>query len=120
MPADRKLLPPKPRLPRRSPFGCAETAAFLVLASLVLGGCILPPALFRLTYGRGPLDDTDLRKVKDGMAADEVIEALGPPHKKDRADGKERWTYFKDSFAWGSVEVRFDAEGRVEGLWSNE
>jgi len=119
MPADRKPPPPKPRKARR-PWGCLETAAFLGLAALVLGAFVVPPALFRLSYGRGPVDDAALRKVQAGMTADEVIAALGPPHKKHREGDRERWVYYKDSFTWGSAEVRFDAEGHVEGLWSDE
>jgi hypothetical protein len=119
MPDDRKPPPPKPGKPRR-PFGCVETAAFLALAALVLGGWLVPSALFRLSYGHGPVGDAALRKVQAGMTADEVIAAVGPPHKKHREGERERWIYFKDSFRWGSAEVRFDAEGRVEGVWSDE
>jgi hypothetical protein len=122
MPADRQPSSRKPRKRGRRPFGCLETVLVLILVSLVLG-CLLPPVIFYLSYGRGPLDGAGWRKVKDGMTTDEVMAVIGPPHKKSRNEGQgggEKWIYFKDTFGWNFIELRFNKEGHVEGLWSQE
>jgi outer membrane protein assembly factor BamE (lipoprotein component of BamABCDE complex) len=87
----------------------------LPLAFLFLSCCLLPQVTFRLYYGRGPLQD-NIFLARRGMTPEEVIEAIGPPHKTAEGD-KDTWIYFEDSLGWHYCCVQFGEDGLVHHAW---
>jgi outer membrane protein assembly factor BamE (lipoprotein component of BamABCDE complex) len=79
-------------------------------ATLVLAVCVLPPAVFRLSYGRGPLT-ADPHAVHTGMSQDDVFDLLGSPH--ETPPGSATWFYYTDALKFGFFSVDFGQDGRV-------
>jgi outer membrane protein assembly factor BamE (lipoprotein component of BamABCDE complex) len=96
-------------------------SGFVFLTAL---SCILPRVIFESHYGRPPLSAQEYLdtawKVKTGMTADEVRQAIGEPHKEipDRNDRRRiDWFYYTDSFEYGFFGVSFGQDGRVSHTW---
>jgi hypothetical protein len=78
---------------------------------------MLSDVIFRRTCSRDPVDSNPW-PVKEGMTADEVVRAVGEPHRRyTEADGSERWIYFHDCLAYNYSGVRCDGQGRVMNTW---
>lgn len=93
---------------------------FGMLTTLLLAACLIPPVMFRLTHGRGPLSWEEYRQAGNarGLTADQLRELLGEPHLRyDEADGEESWYYWGDSYGFGYVGIRFGRDGQVIYTW---
>jgi ABC-type dipeptide/oligopeptide/nickel transport system permease component len=93
----------------------------LLLASLSvpLFCCLGPPCLIRVAYGNFPIGSFPYNKIKEGMAPEEVIAVLGPPHERVMTGNGENWYYWRDSFDINWVCVEFGTDGRVFRTRSN-
>lgn len=106
------------RLVRRG----STTMGWLVL----LVGCLIPvvcyfarPQVVPLENGTHPLGSDPSNKITEGMARDEVRTILGPPHQRNRANDRETWIYWSNSFAGNRFDVEFGPDGRVTRTHGN-
>src|SRR5262249_20102479 len=74
-----------------------------LLPLLVYSG---PSGVFRLVYGSYPTGRYPNDAIRKGMSADEVMGAMGPPHKRTIENGESKWYYYVDSFgmSWFGVD----------------
>jgi hypothetical protein len=105
---------------RRSP----RDTCLGVFAGICLLAYILPSACFRLRYDQPPLSGEKYRSsgvtVKEGMSSEEVIAALGQPHRRQPdsgPDGGERWIYYTDALEDGYLGIHIGPDGRVTWRW---
>lgn len=96
-------------------------AALVTLTVVLLAACLLPQIVFRIDYGRGPLNREQIDSIDGsfiGKTTDEVLDSLGPPHTRDvYEDGSEKWIYWGDSFGFGCTRLLFGPDGRVKNWW---
>ena len=96
--------------------GASATGILLIVFALglPLSCCFGPSLIVRYSTGNFPVGAESIRQIHEGMAADDVREALGTPH--DRREDEERgdvWYYWMDAYGLRYFRVHFDPEGRV-------
>jgi hypothetical protein len=87
----------------------------------VLGACQLPQAFIFCSSGGFLLWGTEW-PVSAGMTREEVIAAIGKPHRIEPdypSMGFETWAYYIAPFGTTSVHVEFDENHRVSGTWEH-
>jgi len=75
---------------------------------------MVPRELIRIEYGNYPLEADALHKVCEGMTKKQVLALLGTPYRKSDHDDPEIWYYLADSYGFGSYQVWFSLDDRVQ------
>ncbi|VTU01201.1 ---NA--- : : SmpA_OmlA [Gemmataceae bacterium] len=103
-----------------SPATKTTRVVVMLLSGLIpLSCCVAPPVYIRITRGNYPVGGV-IYKIREGMTKEQVLERLGPPHRRvDDDDVQPIWYYWNDSYALGYETVWFGPDGRVTGVHGN-